>query len=91
MAEDILYLDFSSNSEINEEFNYDKIYKVGLREQFKKLGFHEDYDSFVSHVLPQDESIVGISYPNFERHPPSHRGWKKQMVQHRSQDSTRWK
>ena len=40
MAEDILYLDFSSNSEINEEFNYDKIYKVGLREQFKKLGFH---------------------------------------------------
>ena len=76
MAEDILYLDFSSNSEINEEFNYDKIYKVGLREQFEKLGFHEDYDSFVSHVLPQDESIVGISYPNFERHPPTEDGKK---------------
>lgn len=77
MAEDILYLDFSSNSEINEEFNYDKIYKVGLREQFEKLGFHEDYDSFVSHVLPQDESIVGISYPNFERHPPTEDGKNK--------------
>ena len=68
MAEEILFLDFSSNSEIDDKYNHDKIYKVGLREQFEKLANLGDYDEFVTQDLAKNNVEIGISYPNFERH-----------------------
>lgn len=67
MNEDKLFLDFSSNTEINNEYNWDKIYKVGLRDQFETLNIPVDYESFVAHTLARPGVNVGISFPNFER------------------------
>ena len=62
MASKILYLDFSKNTEIDEEHNRDKIYKIGLREQFEKLPFKEDYEAFVTKTLARTDAEVGIYY-----------------------------
>ena len=77
MASKILYLDFSKNTEIDEEHNRDKIYKIGLREQFEKLPFKEDYESFVTKTLARTDAEVGISFPNFDRNEPKTEGGNK--------------
>ena len=71
MAEERLYLDFSSNSEINEERNRDRLYKVGLKDQFNGLPVDVKYENYVRNVLPKSNITVGISFPNFDRKPPS--------------------
>lgn len=67
MAESILYLDFSANTEINEKYNLDKIYKVGLKDQFERLQMKQSYKEYVTEDLPDTNVRIGISYPNFER------------------------
>ena len=71
MAEERAYMDFSSNTEIDEDWNRDKIYKVGLKDQFDRLQIGTDYEFFVRDRMAKPNVPLGISYPNFERTPPS--------------------
>ena len=64
-------MDFSSNSEIDEDWNRDKIYKVGLKDQFEMLQIGVDYDYFVRSMIAGTDVPLGISFPNFDRSPPS--------------------
>ena len=71
MAEERLYLDLSSNSQIDEERNRDKLYKVGLKDQFERLQLNTEFEHFFCRVLPRSNVTVGISFPNFDRKEPS--------------------
>lgn len=82
MAE-VLYLDFSSNTEINEEYNHDRIYKVGLKDQFSSIFPEDDYEDFIRQRIGLSRIKVGVSFPNFERKPPSgdgRNGWSNIAV-----------
>ncbi len=77
MAEDYLYLDFGANAEIEEEYNRDRLYKVGLKEQFDKLPVRGDYETFIKESVARSDVQVGISFPNFERDGPIPLGKKR--------------
>ena len=71
MAQSILYLDFDRYSEIDKNNDYDRLYKVGLKDQFVKLQLGNDYNWFVTKSISRKNGKAWISYPNFDRSDPS--------------------
>ncbi len=67
MAEKKLYIDFGYKAEIDEVKKEDGLYKVGLKDQYAKLNFPQEFEEFIRDDIALSDVEVGISYPSFER------------------------